>query len=396
MMQRREAMSRIGAAVGGAMLTAALGGEQAMAAAVAADEQYLVYIGSYTTGDSKGIHCFSMHRESGKLDLLGATGGVRNPSFLAIHPSGKHLYSVAEIADFGGGRGGAVAAFSLDANSGALEFLNTQSSGGPGPCHLTVDRTGRYVLAANYGGGSVSSTAIAADGRLQRTASFHQHTGSSVDRRRQEGPHAHSINLDPSNRFAYAADLGLDRILIYRFNETTGELTAAEPPFGAVAPGSGPRHFATHPRQATAYVINEMASTVTAFRRDAETGALEQLQTITTLPAGFSGGTSTAEVQVHPSGRFLFGSNRGHDSIAIFTIDGESGKLAPLGFQPTGGKTPRNFGVTPCGKFLVAANQGSDNLVVFRIDEQTGQLQQTGHGASVSKPVCVKFLPRQG
>jgi 6-phosphogluconolactonase len=259
---------------------------------------------------------------------------------------------------------------------------------------VIVDRQGRNVLVANYGGGSVAVLPIGADGRLQAPSSVVQHTGSSVDPNRQKEPHAHSINVDADNRFAYAADLGLDKILIYRFDVAKGTLTPNDPPFAQVEPGSGPRHFAFHPQGRFAYVINEMRCTVTAFAHDAARGGLSAIQTISTLPQGQSvqKGFSTAEVQVHPSGRFLYGSNRGHDTIAVFAIDEKTGRLTPVHHEPTQGSTPRNFGIDPAGRFLLAANQRSDTVVVFRIDAATGRLAPAGHRIEVGAPVCVKFV----
>jgi 6-phosphogluconolactonase len=256
-----------------------------------------------------------------------------------------------------------------------------------------VDKEGKNVLVANYGGGSVAALPIQADGRLREASSFIQHKGSSVNPKRQEGPHAHSINLDTANRFACAADLGLDQVLVYQFDATKGTLTPHTPPFAAVAPGAGPRHFAFHPSGRYAYVINEMNSTVTAFTYDAQQGTLKELHTLSTLPAGFKGNNSTAEVQVHPSGKFLYGSNRGHDSIAIFTIDQDTGRLTAAGHELTQGRTPRNFGIDPTGSYLLAANQATDTIVVFRIDPQTGNLKATGQTVSMPTPVCVKFVP---
>ncbi|MEA2632123.1 MAG: 6-phosphogluconolactonase, partial [Chloroflexota bacterium] len=273
-------------------------------------------------------------------------------------------------------------------------LLNQQASRGQGPCYLTVDRAGKNVLVANYGSGSVACLPVDAAGRLEPASSFLQHEGSGADRKRQAGPHAHSINLDAANRFAIAADLGLDKLFIYRFDAGKGTLTPNDPPFARVAPGSGPRHFAFHPDGRHGYVINEMACTVTAFDYDPERGALSEIQTISTLPEGTRGSNlSTAEVQVHPSGRFLYGSNRGHNTIAIFAIDAATGRLRPVGHQPTQGKTPRNFGIDPTGRYLLAANQDSGTVVAFRINPQTGQLEPTGQVAEVPKPVCVKFVP---
>jgi 6-phosphogluconolactonase len=351
-----------------------------------------VYVGTYTGGESKGIYRLELNPATGELKQLGATGGVTNPSFLAIHPSQRFLYAVGEVTDFDGGKGGGVSALSIDPKSGELTLLNQQSSIGGGPCHLVVDKLGKNVLAANYGGGSVCVLPIGEDGRLAKASSFVQHKGSSVDPKRQEAPHAHSINLDAANRFAFAADLGLDKVLVYRFDAQQGKLTPNDPPAARVKPGSGPRHFAFHPAGRHAYVINEMSCTVTAFDYNADKGVLEPIQTIATLPRPVERGDSTAEVQVHPSGKFLYGSNRGHNSIAIFAIAPDSGKLTALGHQSTEGKMPRNFGIDPTGSFLLAANQDSGTIVVFRIDPETGKLTPTGHKIDVPKPVCVKFL----
>jgi 6-phosphogluconolactonase len=272
--------------------------------------------------------------------------------------------------------------------------LNQQSSVGSGPAHLIVDTSGRDVLVANYGGGSVAVLPIETDGRLKPYSAFVQHTGSGVDPQRQKGPHAHSVNVDPENRFAYVADLGLDKVLIYRFDAGKGSLVANDPPFAPLKPGAGPRHFAFHPKGRFAYVINEMDLTITAFSHDAARGALKELQTVSTLPPGQSmqPGYSTAEVQVHPSGRFLYGSNRGHNSITVFAIDEKAGTLTYVENQPTQGDTPRGFGVEPGGAYLLAGNQKSDSVVVFRIDQKTGRLTPTGHKVEVGAPVCVKFV----
>jgi 6-phosphogluconolactonase len=351
----------------------------------------LVYIGSYSPAEQEGIHCLELNMTTGKLTKLSGTRGVKNPSFLAIHPNKRYLYAVSEVDDTGGKPTGAVSAFAIDAKSGALKPLNWQSSGGGGPCHLTVDRRGRAVLVANYGGGSVESIPIGKGGRLNKPASFIQHKGSSVNPARQKGPHAHSINLDPSNRFAVAADLGLDKVLVYRFDSSTGKLKPNDPPFVKVNPGGGPRHFSFHPSGRFAYACNEIASTVTAFRFDAKAGRLTPLQTTSSLPEPHKG-NSTAEVQVHPSGKFLYCSNRGHDSIAMFRIDQKTGRLTAIGHESTRGKTPRNFGIDPTGNFLLAANQSTNNVVVFRIDGRSGKLKATGISVKVPRPVCVKFL----
>jgi 6-phosphogluconolactonase len=351
-----------------------------------------IYIGTYTSAPGQGINVGQLDLATGGLKLEGVAAETKNPSFLAVHPNRRFLYAVGEIADFAGKRTGAVSAFRIVPPTGRLELLNQQSSGGAGPCHVTVDPTGRNVLVANYSGGSVSVLPIREDGTLGAATAFVQHEGSSADPRRQQGPHAHSINLDAANRFAFAADLGLDKILIYRFDPAAGTLAANDPAWATVAPGSGPRHFAFHPGGKFAYVINEMKSTLTAFRYEAARGALDELQTLSTLPAGPVEGNTTAEVQVHPSGKFVYGSNRGHDSIAVFAVDAASGQLKPVEHESTQGKTPRNFGIDPTGQFLLACNQGSNSIVGFRIDQQTGELTPTGQKLDVPSPVCVKFM----
>jgi 6-phosphogluconolactonase len=357
--------------------------------------KYRVYVGTYTTGGtSRGIYLLELDTASGTLTARGVAGESVNPSFLAVHPSRRFLYAVGEINEFNGEKTGAVSAFAVDASSGTLTPLNQQASRGQGPCFVTVDRAGKNVLVANYGSGSVACLPIAGDGRLSPAASFQQHEGSSANPQRQQGPHAHSINLDAANRFAIAADLGLDKLFVYRFDAEKGTLTPNDPPFARVAPGSGPRHFAFHPDGRHAYVISEITLTVTAFDYDPERGVLSEIQTLSTLPDGVQGkGLSTAEVQVHPSGRFLYGSNRGHNTIAIFAIDPASGRLRAVGHQSTEGKTPRNFAIDPTGRYLLAENQDSGTIVVFRIDPQTGQLQPTGQSVAVPKPVCIKFVP---
>ena len=348
-----------------------------------------VYVGTYTGRGSKGIYAFEFNLQTGEASQPRLVAETPNPSFLAIHPSLRFLYAVNEI--WGGNKEGTVSAFVIQPDGG-LQFLNQQPSKGVGPCHLTVDKTGKFVLVANYGSGSVAVLPILPDGRLGEATCAIQHEGKSVNPQRQEGPHAHSVNLDPANKFAIVADLGIDKLLVYQFDAAKGTLKPNDPPFVATAPGAGPRHVAFHPNGKFVYAINELNSTVTAYRYDAVKGTLTEIQTVSTLPQGFTGTNTTAEVQVHPSGRFLYGSNRGHDSIAIFAIDGE-GKLTFVGHQPTQGKTPRNFGIDSTGTYLLAANQDSDNLVVFRIDPQTGKLEPTGLTLEIPTPVCVKFLP---
>ena len=354
-----------------------------------------VYFGTYTGKASKGVYRSDLDLATGKLSPPVLAGEAASPSFLAIAPNQKFLYAVGEVNDVNGKKGGAVNAFAIDSGTGDLRLLNQQSSVGRGPCHVVVDRTGKNALVANYGGGSVAVLPIHADGTLGEASSFVQHKGSGTIKGRQETPHAHSINVDAGNRFAFVADLGLDKVLVYRLDSEKGTITANAPSATDLEPGSGPRHFAFHPDGKHAYVINEIRLTVTAFQYDAEKGVLTPQQTISTLPAEVTDrkGMSTAEVQVHPSGKFLYGSNRGHHSIAIFSIDYGTGKLSAVGHQGQGIKTPRNFGIDPTGNYLLVANQDGHSVIVFRINQSTGQLEPTGSTVEVSSPVCVKFLP---
>lgn len=349
-----------------------------------AAEKYRVYVGTYTGPKCKGVYLLELDVASGAVVNKGVAGEVTNPSFLAIHPSHKYLYAVSEVSDFSGKPTGAVSAFSIEGKSGMLTALNHESSQGAGPCHLVVDKTGKNVLAANYGGGSICSLPIGEDGKLGPATSAIKHQGKRT--------HAHSINLDAANRFAFVADLGLDKVLVYKFDAAKGLLTPNDPPGASVAEGQGPRHFAFHPSGKFAYVINEQGNTVTAFTYNADKGVLTDVQNITTLPKEFEGKSYTAEIVVHPSGKFVYGSNRGHDSLAIYAIDEATGKLTAAGHTPTGGKTPRNFNIDPTGAYLFAENQGSDSIVVFKIDPQTGALKATGTTIDVPSPVCVKFL----
>jgi 6-phosphogluconolactonase len=321
------------------------------------------------------------------MSPAGLAGEAVNPSFLAIHPNRRFLYAVSEV-----NRNGVVISFSLDASTGKLAPINQTGVRGSGPCYVAVDRSGKDVLVANYGSGSFAVMPVKDDGSLGEISSFVQDSGTVADRKRQGGPHAHSINLSLDNRFAIGADLGLDKLFVFRFDPAAGSITANEPPSASVAPRSGPRHFAFHPSGKYGYVINEIGNSVTAFSYNAANGVLSEIQTVSTLPADFHGQSDCAEVQVHPSGKFLYGSNRGHNSIAVFAIDAGKGTLTPVEYVPTGGKVPRNFGVDPSGNYLIAANQDSNNLVVFKIDAKTGRLKATGQEFEVYRPVCVKFL----
>jgi 6-phosphogluconolactonase len=361
------------------------------------DDKLWVYIGTYTPakGKSEGIYRFELDLANGKASKAVLAAKAKDPSFLAIHPSHKFLYAVGEIDNFEGKKNsGGVSAFSLDPKTGDLTLLNQQSSKGAGPCHIVLDKAGKHALVANYSGGSACVLPIDSKGKLGSFSCFVQHTGSSKDKSRQEAPHAHSINLDTANRFAFVADLGLDKVVIYRYDPDQGTLEKNEPRFAQVAPSSGPRHFAFHPNGKFAYVINEMKNTVTAFSYDPETGALKTIQTVPTLPKNFKGKSSTAEVVVHPSGKFLYGSNRGHNSLAIFAIDPKTGKLTPRGHQAENIKTPRNFAIDPTGTYLLSANQDSGSVIVFRIDQETGDLTPTGTVVDVPFPVCVRMMPK--
>lgn len=354
-----------------------------------ADAPLLVYVGSYTGPKSKGIYVMRMDPKTGALSEPQLAGEVPSPSFLAIHPTEKFLYAVSELD---GKDGGIVSAFSIAKESGQLTLLNQQTAGGSGTCFVGLNPAGTTALIANYGSGSVEALPIEENGQLSKPTAFIQDVGKSVDSKRQENPHAHSFNVDAAGRFAFAADLGLDKLFVYKLDGAKGTLTPNDPPFVQITPGSGPRHFTFHPNGKFAYLINEMALTVTAFTYDADKGALTEIQTIRTLPGNTEKGNSTAEVQVHPSGKFLYGSNRGDNSISIFTIDEQTGKLTSAGIEKTMGKTPRNFRIDPSGKFLLAANQDSDSVVVFQIDPATGGLKATGSSVKVGSPVCVKFV----
>jgi 6-phosphogluconolactonase len=355
------------------------------AAAIAAQESF--YMGTYTKPNgSDGIYYYSLDTATGTVSGGELVATVPNPTFLAVHPSGKYLYAVNEIDK------GAVSAYAIQPD-GKLKDLNTKTSGGNGPAHVSVDGSGHDVLAANYGGGSIEVVPIKEDGSLGDPTAFIQHTGSSVDPARQKEPHAHSIYTDSTDRFVYVCDLGLDKVMIYKFDAAKGTLEPNDPPFATVPPGSGPRHLAFHPK-GYAYVINEMLSTITSFHHDADHGTMTQIETVSSLPADVDKkGNSTAEIFIHPNGKFLYGSNRGHNSIAVFSIDQATGKLSLIDDTSTEGKTPRSFAIDPSGKYLIAGNQDTNNFVVFRIDEATGKLAPTGQNLNCGAPVCVLFVP---
>jgi 6-phosphogluconolactonase len=351
----------------------------------AAETESIVYIGTYTRQDSKGIYAFRFDASPGKLNPLGLAAETSNPSFLAVAPNQRFVYAVNENSP------GSLSAFAIEPGSGRLKFLNMVPSRGSGPCHVVFDRTGKWLFASNYNSGSIAVFPVREDGTLGEASGFVQHSGSSVNPQRQEGPHVHSATVSAVNRFILVADLGLDRVMIYRFDAAKGTLAPNDPPFAKVAPGSGPRHLAFRPDGKFVYALNEMSGTVTAFAYDSARGSMEEVQNLSTLPAGFNGPNGSAEIAVHPNGKFLYASNRGHDSIAIFNVDGAKGTLTLVDRVATQGKTPRNFAIDPTGVFLFAANQDSGNVVVFRIDQKTGRLTATGEVVQVPSPVSVVF-----
>ena len=355
------------------------------------NEEMLVYVGTYTRGESKGIYLYRLDPSSGALTRVGTGPYVESPSFLTSDPKQRFLYAVNEIGEFDGKPGGSVSAFAIAPETGALTLLNQQPSHGTSPCHVSVDKTGQLVLVANFGSGHVSAFPVEDNGQLGAATDLIQHEASDIEPERRKAPHAHSIIMDPANRYAFAPDLGLDRIMIYRLDLAQGKLKPSEEPWVQVKSGAGPRHFVFHPGRKYAYVINELDNSVIAFTYDEAHGGLREIQTISTLPAAFTGTSNCADVHIAPSGKFLYGSNRGHDSIVIFSIHEGTGKLTVVGHEPTQGKNPRNFAIDPTGTFLLAANQDTDTIVTFRMDGKTGELMSTGHVTEVPAPVCVKI-----
>jgi 6-phosphogluconolactonase len=359
----------------------------------AAAGSYLVYVGTYTGRVSKGIYAYRFDPAAGTFNSLGLVGETTSPSFLAVDPGNRFLYAVNEIHNFEGKTVGGVSAFTIDAASGKLTQLNQKSSGGADPCHLVLDKAGKNVLVANYNGGSVESLAIQPDGSLGDVKTFIQHSGKSVNPQRQEAAHAHCFALDAANHLAYVCDLGMDKVMIYKFDSGSGALTANEPAFVSTKPGSGPRHIALSPDGHQAYVVSEMASTITHFTSDAKTGGLTEQETVSLLPDDYKGNSTAAEVLIHPSGKFVYGSNRGHDSIAVFAIDPATGKLSFVQREPTKGRGPRGVAIDPTGKFLLAGNQNSSSIAVFTIDAATGKLAATDNMLQAPSPVSIVFVP---
>jgi 6-phosphogluconolactonase len=363
----------------------------AKAADAPAGKQW-VYVGTYTNAKngSKGIYRYDFDPATGKLTPAGLAAEAVNPSFLAIHPSGKYLFAVGEF-DGPQGKAAGVSSFQIDPATGKLSLIDTKESGGKGPCHISVDNARKTVFVANYSSGSIGAIRLLEDGKFG-TLTAVRHSGKGPDPKRQEGPHAHCVNLDPAGRFLLVADLGLDEVKVYHMIENNGWVLPAPGPGYHTAPGAGPRHVDFHPDGKRVYLINELDSTLSALDYDPANGALTHRQTVSTLPAGWKGNSTCAEVVVHPSGKFVYGSNRGHDSIAAFAIEPD-GTLRPIGHQGEGVKTPRNFNIDPSGKWMIVANQDGNSLVVFKIDPQTGALSPTGVRAEIGGPVCVKFWP---
>lgn len=348
-----------------------------------------IYLGTYTRPHgSKGIYHTTLDLNTGALSPAELAYTATDPTFLEIHPNQKFIYAVTERNP------GAVSAFAIDPETRTLTWLNTSPSGGNGPCHISISGDGVTLLVANYAGGSVTSIPINPDGSLAKPASIIQHTGSSANPKRQNEPHVHSVNLSPDNRFAYVADLGIDKIMIYRLDPDSHELHPNDPLQIEIKPGAGPRHFSFGPTGQFAYLINELDNTLIAFAYNSRSGGLSEIQTISTLPEGYTGHSESAEVRIHPNGKFLYGSNRGHDSIVIYHINPETGRLTLSGFQHSGIKIPRNFNIEPTGKFCVVANQDSNTVLVFLINPESGMLEPTGQAINIGAPVCVRFLHR--
>lgn len=354
----------------------------AAAALQAASPAYLTYVGNFGTA----VPAFRFDTGTGKLTPLNVAADTPSPSWVTIHPNGKFLYAVNENAN-------SISAFSINPTSGALTPINKVPTQGKGPCHASIDHTGKSIYIANYGSGSLESFPLKADGSIGDRASFIQNVGGNgMAKSRQAAPHAHSANISPDNRFLVLADLGLDKLFVFKIDPATAKLTPNDPPFATVPAGSGPRHFVYAPNQHFAYNINEMGNTIIAFTYDAAKGTLSQIQSVSTLPDDFKGQNTTAEIAISEDGKFLYGSNRGQGSIAVYAIDHATGKLTKVENAATGGTTIRSFGIDPTGKFLLAGVQDMNQIVVFRRDKATGKLTLTGEKAATPTPVCIQFV----
>ena len=359
-----------------------------------AESKYLVFVGTYTGKGSQGIYSYRFDSATGNATPEGLAAESPNPSFLVADPTGRFLYAANEMSEFNGKPTGGVSAYAIDRGTGKLTLLNQESSMGSGPAHISLDQSGRYVLVANYDGGSVAAFPVMHDGKLGPHSAFQQQAGSSTNKERQEGPHAHAITASHDNRFVLAADLGSDKVFIYRFDAKNGSLSSNDPGFVGVPPGSGPRHLAFGSSGKFLYLASELTGTVTVFAFNSQSGALSPKQTVSALPENFHGDNTEAEIVVDPSGKFLYVSNRGDktDNITVFSISAADGALAFVQRVPSGGKTPRNFAIDPTGQWLLAANQDSDNIQVFRVDKTTGRLTPTSQISGIVAPVCVIFV----
>ena len=367
--------------------------------ALAVLNETLVYVGTYTGTKSKGVYLFRLQTQglavpqNITLVPLGLAAETPNPSFLELDLKRRLLFAANELNAFEGKPTGAVSAFAIDPASGMLKLLNQRPSMGTGPCHLLLDQSRRNLLVSNYGSGSVAVLPVGPDGRLGAATDVVQHAGRSINPERQQGPHAHCVTLDRANRFAFACDLGLDKILTYRFDAAQGRLHPGEPAFTPIKAGAGPRHMVFRPDGRFAYVVNELNSTIAVFRYDSKAGVLSDLQTVSTVPEHFEGANSGAEIGIHPSGKYVYASNRGHNSVVLFSVDPQKGTLTYVEEQGTGGSKPRHFGIEPSAKHLAVGNQDSDTVLVCRIDAGNGRLKPSGVFATVPTPACVKFLP---
>jgi 6-phosphogluconolactonase len=357
--------------------------------------ELFVFFGTHASGANKGFSVARFDTVSGILTTPKFITEAAAPAFFVIHPDGKHLYSCNSIDSFAGQASGAISAYSIDPLTTRLTLINQKPTGGSNPSYISLDASGRFALVANYNGGNIAVISIKPDGSLGERTAFIQHTGSSIHPVRQTMPHAHSIKLDPLNRFALVCDLGLDKVFVYRFDQKTGSLAPNDPPFAQITPGSGPRHLAFHPNGRIVYVMNEISSTVGVFAWDPQQGKLSELQTVSALPSDFKGVNTSAEIAVHPNGKFLYCTNRGHDSMAVFAIDPVSGHLTLIENIATQGHSPRNFTFDPTGRWIIVTNHGSDNAMVFRVDEHTGKLTPTGNPVTVAYPFCERFLVTQ-
>ncbi|HCO24732.1 MAG: 6-phosphogluconolactonase [Gimesia sp.] len=353
-----------------------------------AAEEPLVFISAFAPGEKGAIHAYKMNPQTGELKLVERTSDVEHPFFLAVSPDNKFLYSIHAPGKFSGKNNEFVSAFALEGRTGKLKLLNRQSSLGTASCYLDIDKSGKAVVVANYTTGSVASLPVKEDGSLGESETFIQHTGSSVNPQRQKEPHAHCSVISPDQKFVFAADLGLDKILAYQLDSETAKLTPAEQPFVRTIPGAGPRHLTFHPDGKQLYVINELKNSITEFDYNPESGMLIEGQTISTLPKDFSGTSHCADLKFTPDGRFLYGTNRGHDSIAAYQVD-DQGKLTLLEIEPSLGKGPQNLAVTADGKYLICANMPGNNVVVFKIDDKTGKLSPAGDPIEIPSPSCI-------